>query len=45
MGGRLRMTQQLAKMGLMDGNVPRLKKGTTKYQPRREERKKRRRRR
>lgn len=44
-GGRLKMTQQLAQMGLMDGNVPRLKKGTTKYQPRREERRKRRRRR
>ncbi len=44
-GGRLKMTQQLTQMGLMDGNVPRLKKGTTKYQPRREERRKRRRRR
>jgi signal recognition particle subunit SRP54 len=45
MGGRLRMTQQLAQMGMMDGGIPKMKKGTTKYQPRREERKKRRRRR
>ena len=45
LGGRLKMTQQLAQMGMMDGGVPKLKKGTTKYQPRREERKKRKRRR
>ncbi len=45
MGGRLKMTQQLAQMGMMDGGIPKLKRGTTKYQPRREERKKRRRRR
>ncbi len=43
--GRLRMTQQLAQMGVLDGNIPKLKKGTTKYQPRRPERKRRRRRR
>jgi signal recognition particle subunit SRP54 len=45
MGGRLKMTQQLAQMGMMDGAIPKMKRGTTKYQPRREERKKRRRRR
>ena len=45
MGGRLKMTQQLAQMGMMDGGIPKMKRGTTKYQPRREERKKRRRRR
>ena len=44
MGGRLKMTQQLAKMGMMDGGIPKMKKGTTKYQPRKVERKKRRRR-
>jgi signal recognition particle subunit SRP54 len=45
MGGRLKMTQQLAQMGMMDGGIPKMKRGTTKYQPRREERKKRKRRR
>jgi signal recognition particle subunit SRP54 len=44
MGGRLRMTQQLANMGMLDGGIPKMKKGTTKYQPRKTERKKRRRR-
>ena len=43
-GGRLKMTQQLAKLGMMDGGIPKMKKGTTKYQPRKLERKKRRRR-
>ncbi len=45
LGGRLKMTQQMAHLGLTDGAIPRVKKGSTKYQPRREERKKRRRRR
>jgi len=43
--GRMRMMQQLSQAGLMDGAVPKLKKGTTRYNPRRDERKKRRRRR
>ena len=42
--GRMRMTQQLAQSGMLDGNIPKMKKGTTKYQPRKLERKKRRRR-
>ncbi len=44
MMGRMRMTQQLAQSGMLDGNIPKMKKGTTKYQPRKLERKKRRRR-
>ncbi|MEW6251484.1 MAG: signal recognition particle protein, partial [Planctomycetota bacterium] len=44
-GGRINMMRQFSQMGLMDGNVPRLKKGTTKYNPRKLDRKKRRRRR
>jgi signal recognition particle subunit SRP54 len=44
MGSRLKMTQQLAQMGVLDGGVPKMKKGTTRYQPRKLERKKRRRR-
>ncbi|MCK4341539.1 MAG: signal recognition particle protein [Phycisphaerae bacterium] len=45
MGGRLKMTQQMARMGMTDGNIPRAKKGSTKYNPRRDDKKKRRRRR
>jgi signal recognition particle subunit SRP54 len=44
-GGRMRMMQQLSQMGALDGNMPRLKKGTTKYNPQRDDKKKRRRRR
>ncbi len=45
MSSRLKMTQQLAQMGVLDGGIPKMKKGTTRYQPRKLERKKRRRRR
>ena len=44
MGQRMKMTQQMAQMG-MDGHVPRAQKGSTKYRPRRDDKKKRRRRR
>jgi signal recognition particle subunit SRP54 len=45
LGGRLKMTQQMAKMGVLDGAIPRVKKGSTRYNPQRDERKRRRRRR
>lgn len=45
MGQRLRMTQQLAQSGMLDGNVPKMKKGSTFYNPRRDDRKRKRRRR
>ncbi len=45
MGQRLRMTQQLAQSGMLDGNVPKMKKGSTFYNPRRDDKKRRRRRR
>jgi len=45
LGQRLRMTQQLSQMGMLDGNIPRLKKGSTRYEPRRRERERKRRRR
>ncbi|HUU96286.1 MAG TPA: signal recognition particle protein [Phycisphaerae bacterium] len=45
LGQRMKMTQQLAKMGALDGNMPRMKKGSTKYNPRGRDKKKRRRRR
>jgi len=44
-GQRIKMTQQLAKMGALEGNMPRMKKGSTKYNPRGRDKKKRRRRR
>ena len=45
LGGRLKMTQQLAKMGAMDGVIPKAAKGSTHYNPQRDDKKKRRRRR
>ncbi len=45
LGQRMKMTQQLAKMGALEGNMPRMKKGSTKYNPRGHDKKKRRRRR
>jgi signal recognition particle subunit SRP54 len=45
LGQRMKMTQQLAKMGALEGNLPRAKKGSTKYNPRARDKKKRRRRR
>ena len=45
LGQRMKMTQQLAKMGALEGNMPRMKKGSTKYNPRGRDKKKRRRRR
>lgn len=45
MGGRLGMTQQLAQMGMLEGNMPKAVKGSTRYNPRRDDRKKRRRKR
>jgi signal recognition particle subunit SRP54 len=44
MGGanRMRMVQQMARGGMMDGGMPKVKKGSTKYKPRRDDRKKRR---
>jgi signal recognition particle subunit SRP54 len=45
LGGRLKMTQQLAKMGVMDGVIPKSAKGSTHYNPQRDDKKKRRRRR
>ena len=44
MRDRLKMTQQMTQMG-MDGYMPRAKKGSTKYKPRRDDRKRKRRRR
>ncbi len=44
-GGRLKMMQQLGKMGADGAAVPKMKKGSTRYQPRKVERKKKRRRR
>ena len=44
MMGRMRAMQQMANMG-MDGGIPKVKKGTTKYNPRRDDKKKRRKRR
>ncbi len=42
---RMRMTQALGQTGMLDGGkVPKLRKGSTKYKPRREKRRKRRRR-
>jgi signal recognition particle subunit SRP54 len=45
MGGRMKMMQQMGQLGAMDGNMPKMKKGSTKYNPRREDKKKRRRKR
>jgi len=45
LGGRLKMMQQLGQMGALDGALPRVAKGSTKYKPQRETRRKRRRRR
>jgi signal recognition particle subunit SRP54 len=44
-GGRLKMTQQLAQLGMLDKGIPKLKKGTTKYNPQRQDKKRKRRRR
>jgi signal recognition particle subunit SRP54 len=45
LGGRMKMMQQLSQMGLMEGNLPRFKKGTTKYNPQRDDKRRKRRRR
>ena len=45
MGQRMKMAQGLAQGGMLDGNMPRMKKGSTKYNPRKPERKRKRRRR
>lgn len=46
LGQRLKMTQALGQMGALQGGaMPKLKKGTTKYDPRRQDRRKKRRRR
>jgi signal recognition particle subunit SRP54 len=45
MGQRLKATQAMAQMGMGGGGMPKPKKGSTKYNPRRDEKKKRRRRR
>ncbi len=45
LGGRLKMTQQLARMGMADGFIPKAPKGSTRYNPQRDDKKKRRRRR
>jgi signal recognition particle subunit SRP54 len=42
---RMRFAQQMGQMGMLEGNLPRAKKGSTKYNPRRDDRKKKRRRR
>ena len=42
---RMKFTQQMGQMGALDGNMPRVKKGSTKYKPRRDDRKRKRRRR
>ncbi len=42
---RMRMLQQLGQMGAAGGPMPKVRKGSTKYQPRRDDKKKRRRRR
>ncbi|MCG3128022.1 MAG: Signal recognition particle protein [Phycisphaerae bacterium] len=44
MGQRLKMTQQLAQGGMLEGNIPKVKKGSTFYDPRKRDKKKRRRR-
>ena len=44
-GGRLRMMQQLTQMGALEGRMPKLGKGTTRYNAQRDDKKKRRRRR
>jgi len=44
LGQRMKFTQQMAQMGVLDGNIPRMKKGTTKYNPQRDKKKRRRRR-
>jgi len=38
------MMSQLSQMGMMDGAMPKLKKGTTRYNPQRDKKRKRRRR-
>ena len=43
-GGRMKMMSQLSQMGMMDGAMPKLKKGTTRYNPQRDKKRKRRRR-
>jgi signal recognition particle subunit SRP54 len=45
LGGRMTMTQQLGRMGMLEGAIPRMKRGSTFYNPRREEKRRRRRRR
>ncbi len=45
MGQRMKMAQGLAQGGMLDGNMPRMKKGSTKYNPRKPDRKRKRRRR
>jgi len=42
---RMRFAQQMGQTGMLEGNLPRAKKGSTKYNPRRDDRKKKRRRR
>ncbi|MBW7905143.1 MAG: signal recognition particle protein [Phycisphaerae bacterium] len=44
MGQRLKMTQQLGQMGMLDGRIPKLKAATTRFDPRRRDRKRKRRR-
>ncbi|MCH8805761.1 MAG: signal recognition particle protein [Planctomycetes bacterium] len=44
-GQRMKMTQQLAQSGMMEGLMPKAKKGSTRYRPRRPDKRKRRRRR
>jgi signal recognition particle subunit SRP54 len=44
MGQRMKMAQSLGQGGMLDGRMPRVKKGTTRYNPRKPDRKKRRRR-
>jgi signal recognition particle subunit SRP54 len=44
MGQRLKMTQQLGQMGMLDGRIPKLKSATTRFDPRRRDRKRKRRR-
>jgi len=44
-GQRMKFTQQLAQMGALDGRMPRMRRGSTKYNPQRDDKKKRRRRR
>ena len=42
---RMKFAQQMGQMGALDGNMPRVKKGSTKYKPRRDDKKRKRRRR